>query len=94
MEYPGNLHLTQALWRATRYLGCGDAVKNYDDGSMCRVQVCRYVRTGNCNMGSYNPKEGKNWLIPMLMGKWNVCTVLFCKIANAHNHLLYADHSK
>jgi hypothetical protein len=69
VEYPANAHLTQALWRATRYLGCGDAVKNLDDGAVCRVQVCRYVRTGNCSMGSYNPHEGTNWLIPMLMGK-------------------------
>ena len=69
VEYPENAHLTQALWRATRYLGCGDAAKFYEDGSVCRVQVCRYVRTGNCSMGSYNPKVGNNWLIPMLMGK-------------------------
>jgi hypothetical protein len=39
--YPNNAHLTQALWRASRYLGCGDAVKNYSDGSICRIQVCR-----------------------------------------------------
>lgn len=68
--YPNNAHLTQALWRASRYLGCGDAVKNYSDGAICRIQVCRYVRSGNCNMNSYDATEGDNWLVPMLMGKW------------------------
>jgi len=65
--YPKNAHLTQALWRASRYVGCGDAVKNYNDGSICRVQVCRYATSGNCAMGSFDAKEGDNWLAPMLM---------------------------
>ncbi|KAL7541402.1 hypothetical protein ACHAXR_010886 [Thalassiosira sp. AJA248-18] len=68
--WPSNAHLTQALWRASKYMGCGDAVRDYDDGSICRVQVCRYVRAGNCVMGSFNAKEGDNWLVPMLMGKF------------------------
>ena len=70
--YPRNAHLTQALWRASRYLGCGDAVKHYDDGSICRTQVCRYVRAGNCAMNSHNAREGDNWLVPMLMGEFTV----------------------
>ncbi|KAL3800336.1 hypothetical protein HJC23_003632 [Cyclotella cryptica] len=64
---PHNLHLTQALWRATKYVGCGDALREDDDGSVCRIQVCRYAKAGNCQMGKYNVTEGDNWLIPMLM---------------------------
>ena len=67
------------LWRSSRYLGCGDAVRNYDDGAICRVQVCRYVRAGNCVMGSFDASEGDNWLVPMLMCKlfYIECVCLF-----------------
>lgn len=37
LPYPSNGHLTQVLWRASRYLGCGEAAKPYR-GGMCRVQ--------------------------------------------------------
>mmetsp|Transcript_11646 Transcript_11646/g.20256 ORF Transcript_11646/g.20256 Transcript_11646/m.20256 type:complete len:904 (-) Transcript_11646:203-2914(-) len=67
--YPRNQQLTQVLWRATRYLGCGEAERKNDNGTMCRVQVCRYARAGNCAMNSFNADEGDNWLIPMLMDK-------------------------
>ena len=43
LPYPSNGHLTQVLWRASTYLGCGEAAKEYR-GGMCRVQVCRYGR--------------------------------------------------
>ena len=43
LPYPSNGHLTQALWRASMYLGCGEAEKPYRNG-FCRVQVCRYGR--------------------------------------------------
>eukprot|EP00970_Alexandrium_tamarense_P007375 scaffold1339_cov207-Alexandrium_tamarense.AAC.29 len=45
VPYPHNAHLTQALWRSTKYLGCGEAAKPHDGGT-CRVQVCRYARAG------------------------------------------------
>lgn len=64
--YPRNAHLTQALWRASRYVGCGDAARTYDDGAICRVQVCRYATAGNCAMAKFNATEGDNWLVPML----------------------------
>ena len=30
-------------------MGCGESEKEYN-GGMCRVQVCRYARAGNCDM--------------------------------------------
>ena len=38
-------HLTQALWRSSKYLGCGTATKAHNGGN-CHVQVCRYARPG------------------------------------------------
>lgn len=64
-DYPGNAHLTAALWRASKYMGCGESEKVFRSG-MCRIQVCRYARAGNCDMGRYNSTVGKNWLGPML----------------------------
>ncbi|KAL3798266.1 hypothetical protein HJC23_000180 [Cyclotella cryptica] len=66
-EYPHNAHLTQALWRSSRYVGCAESTKTMSNGGTCHVQVCRYARAGNCNMGKYNPGTGDNWKIPMLM---------------------------
>jgi hypothetical protein len=40
-------HLTQALWRSSKYLGCGTATKAHNGGN-CHVQVCRYARPGKC----------------------------------------------
>jgi len=65
LPYPSNGHLTQALWRASKYLGCGESVKKFRNG-VCRVQVCRYGRAGNCDMTRYNSTQGENWLVPML----------------------------
>ena len=65
-DYPANGHYTQALWRATEYVGCGEASKPKPGGGMCHTQVCRYARPGNCNMSKYRG-NGKWWLKPMLM---------------------------
>lgn len=46
LPYPSNGHLTQALWRASMYLGCGESVRTFR-GGVCRIQVCRYGRAGN-----------------------------------------------
>ncbi|KAL9180309.1 hypothetical protein ACHAXT_008279 [Thalassiosira profunda] len=46
--YPSNGHLTQCLWRASKYVGCGESVKDFRKG-VCRIQVCRYARAGNCS---------------------------------------------
>jgi len=53
-SYPKNAHLTQAIWRATSYLGCGESVKKLGNGQTCRMQVCRYTRAGNCNVRNGN----------------------------------------
>mmetsp|Transcript_10489 Transcript_10489/g.19070 ORF Transcript_10489/g.19070 Transcript_10489/m.19070 type:complete len:375 (-) Transcript_10489:232-1356(-) len=65
-EYPANGHLTQVLWRSTKYVGCADASSPYGTGT-CRAQVCRYTRPGNCNMARYRSNGGDWWLTPMLM---------------------------
>jgi hypothetical protein len=65
-NWPKNAHLTQALWRSSNYLGCAESTKTMDNGSTCRIQVCRYARAGNCNMAKYNPKVNEGWRTPML----------------------------
>jgi len=40
---PKNGHMTQVLWWATEYVGCGEARK---DNTF--YQVCRYSKPGNC----------------------------------------------
>mmetsp|Transcript_27129 Transcript_27129/g.58112 ORF Transcript_27129/g.58112 Transcript_27129/m.58112 type:complete len:648 (+) Transcript_27129:150-2093(+) len=54
MKYPANAHLTQVVWRATQYVGCGEHVQNNGNGQLCRTQVCRYARAGNCNVRNGN----------------------------------------
>lgn len=65
--YPDNAHLTQGLWKSSLYVGCGEATKTMANGGRCHVQVCRYARAGNCNMGKYKATIGQNWKQPMLM---------------------------
>jgi len=65
LPYPSNGHLTQALWRASFHMGCGESVRQFRSG-VCRVQVCRYGRAGNCDMTRFNSTYGENWLEPML----------------------------
>jgi hypothetical protein len=75
LPWARNGHLTNALWRATKYVGCAEAEKSYDVinargyavPNTCRVQVCRYAKPGNCSMGRYRDSAGKiDWLKPML----------------------------
>lgn len=53
-SYPSNAHYTQVVWRATQYVGCGESVRNVGGNQMCRIQVCRYTRAGNCNVRNGN----------------------------------------
>jgi len=62
-----NAHLTQAMWYPSRYIGCAESSKNMGGNKMCRMQVCRYAKAGNCMMGAYNSDQGNNWMIPMMM---------------------------
>jgi hypothetical protein len=52
--WPNNAHLTQVLWRATKYVGCNVASKSFN-GGMCHTQVCRYARAGNYHVHT-NPQ--------------------------------------
>jgi len=61
-DWPENAHLTQALWRGSSYVGCAEVEETKGDGSICRVQVCRYRRSGNCDINSF----GGDWLSAML----------------------------
>jgi hypothetical protein len=62
-----NAHLTQAMWYSSRYIGCAESVTNMGGNQMCRMQVCRYAKAGNCMMGKYDSSQGNNWMIPMMM---------------------------
>ena len=59
--YPANGHLTQVLWRPSKYVGCAEASAP-DGGGLCHVQVCRYARPGKL-LCSHNPKNGLPSLI-------------------------------
>jgi hypothetical protein len=69
-----NAHLTQGLWYATKYIGCAESVKSLGGNKMCRFQVCRYAKAGNCEMTKkdkngnfiYNANQGDDWMIPMM----------------------------
>ena len=52
--YPSNQSATQALWRASRYMGCSYKEMTRENGSVCYVSICRYARAGNCGMGRYD----------------------------------------
>ncbi|KAL3801673.1 hypothetical protein HJC23_013178 [Cyclotella cryptica] len=75
LPWAKNGHLTNALWRATKYVGCAEAEKSYpvvnargvSITNTCRVQVCRYAKPGNCSMGKFRTSDGKtDWLKAML----------------------------
>lgn len=47
-------HLTQVIWRPTKYVGCAESSHDYGDGKKCHITVCRYIKPGNCNMGDWS----------------------------------------
>jgi len=61
-----NAHLTQAMWYPSRYIGCAESEKSLGGNKMCRMQVCRFAKAGNCMMGKYESEKGDNWMIPMM----------------------------
>ena len=70
-DWPKNAHFTAALWRATKYVGCWDAEKDMGGGKMCRVQVCRYSRAGNCDMHKFNDGSSKWWMDAVMQDSSN-----------------------
>ena len=63
---PENYHFSQVLWRASKFVGCADSKGTQPNGAVCRYQVCRYARTGNCNVSSYNDGSKQWWMKPIL----------------------------
>lgn len=53
-SYTAKFHYTQALWRASDYVGCGVATKDMGNGAACYMQVCRYQKPGNCAINQDN----------------------------------------
>lgn len=60
-DYPENQSATQVYWRGTRYVGCADKTVTRENGTLCYVSVCRYLRPGNCSMQKFS-----DWKIPTL----------------------------
>ena len=63
--YPDNAAITQAIWRASRYVGCYTAV---NDVRKCSVAICIYAKPGNCNM------VGASGLTTAAINKWKNLT--------------------
>eukprot|EP00986_Skeletonema_menzelii_P012955 scaffold7315_cov119-Skeletonema_menzelii.AAC.5 len=69
---PENGHFTQVLWYATTHVGCADSVGVKPNGVVCRYQVCRYARTGNCSVKSFDDGS-KNWWMKAVMQDSSNC---------------------
>ena len=65
-EPPDNFHYTQVLWRASTHVGCADSVGTTSNGAVCRYQVCRYARAGNCDMDRFNDGSEEWWMEAVL----------------------------
>lgn len=92
--YGANGHFTQVIWRATKYIGCGEASR-----AGCNYQVCRYVTPGNCNINednfmekalagmvkSVSPVRGELVVILMVYMKHPVSTVTELTLVEGRN---------
>lgn len=61
--YPANGAFTQAIWRATDWVGCHIATST-DPDNKCQAAVCYYAKPGNCAMaGAYGTtvEAKKEW---------------------------------
>ena len=54
-----NGHFSAVGWRATKYFGCANGKKDFNGGE-CFMEVCRYVKPGNCNV------DASSWKARML----------------------------
>jgi hypothetical protein len=59
---PANNHFMQVLWYSTTHVGCADAMGKKPNGAICRYQVCRYARPGNCGVKSFNDGSKRWWM--------------------------------
>lgn len=49
LEWDANSMYTQALWRASKYLGCGESLNDFQQNGRtvyCRIYVCNYITKG------------------------------------------------
>jgi hypothetical protein len=69
---PDNYHFMQVLWYATTHVGCADSKGKKSNGAICRYQVCRYARTGNCNVKSFD-NGSKEWWMKAVMSDSSNC---------------------
>jgi len=67
VPWPQNGHRTQVAWRGTGFVGCGEARKVYDGNKYCKIQVCRYLAPGNCNV------DGSRSLDELMMDDYSPC---------------------
>jgi hypothetical protein len=68
---PDNGHFTQALWYATTHVGCADSSGTKSSGALCRYQVCRYARAGNCSVKSFNDGSKEWWMNAVMQDSSN-----------------------
>lgn len=61
LPFGQNGHYTQVAWKATKYVGCGMAIKSVDADNDCAIEACRYLKPGNCNV------DANNWLSKMIL---------------------------
>mmetsp|Transcript_11822 Transcript_11822/g.18211 ORF Transcript_11822/g.18211 Transcript_11822/m.18211 type:complete len:383 (-) Transcript_11822:105-1253(-) len=69
-------HATQVIWRSSGYLGCAQAEKTLGSSTKCFIQVCRYIKPGNCfftGQAKYYPdnclqkyRSESNWICNVL----------------------------
>lgn len=70
--YGARYHMTQSLWKASMYLGCGDAMKSYTvngNKHQCHTQVCRYTAPGNGNCGISGNAGSENFDLIRIMAE-------------------------
>ena len=70
--WPGNIHLTQVLWRATTHVGCARDSKLDSVFLTSHSYVCRYARPGNCNM--IVEPDNDDWWLPIVLKDESPCT--------------------
>ena len=59
---PDNWHFMQVLWYTSTHVGCADSKGVKPSGAVCRYQVCRYARTGNCNVKGFDDGSNEWWM--------------------------------